>query len=102
MATIQQFSVAPIKGKEAVLTYPVGIGQGVFLFDFDQGKFWLKQNYNGYEIETREFDFSEVFHQEIQNGSISRDEFDTLSKTVADLSNNVSMLVKELGGMSHE
>lgn len=102
MAVTQQFSVAPVQGKESALVYPVGIGQGVFLFDFDQGKFWLKQNTTGYNPTLREFTFNEIEVPEIQNGSVSRSEFDTLSQNVSELSNNVAKLIAELGGATNE
>lgn len=92
-----------VQGEAGANAYPVASGNTVLLMDFESGKFWLKSNVNGIPQRLRSFSFEEKTPEktEIPSASksvVSRDEFNTLSKSVTDLANNVNKLISELGG----
>ena len=97
------FMTVLVQGEAGANAYPVASGNTVMLIDFESGKFWIKSNVNGVPQRLRTFSFNEEIQNDPVNaGAVSREEFDTLSNNVATLSANISKLVAELGGTSHE
>lgn len=86
-----------VSGEDEVKNYPVAAGTTVMLLDFNGSKFWLKTtDTNGLPQPVRTFEFSESTPKaEIQNVTVSREEFDELSK-------KMDRLLAELGGSSNE
>lgn len=86
-----------VSGEDEVKNYPVAAGTTVMLLDFNGSKFWLKTtDTNGLPQPVRTFEFSESTPKaEIQNDSVSREEFNALS-------NKIDKLLSELGGVSNE
>jgi len=84
-----------IDNEEAVNDYPVAAGLTVQLISFKLGKFWLKSTAtNGVPQQVRSFSFKEDTQPaQIQNDSVSRDEFNALNA-------KLEKLLKELGGDS--
>ncbi len=84
-----------IDNEEAVNDYPVAAGLTVQLISFKLGKFWLKSTAtNGVPQPVRSFSFTEDTQPaQIQNDSVSRDEFNALNA-------KLEKLLKELGGDS--
>lgn len=84
-----------IDREEDVNDYPVAAGTTVQLISFKLGKFYLKSTgTNGVPQPIRVFTFSEATPKsEIQNGQVTRDEFNALSS-------KIDKLLKELGGES--
>lgn len=73
--------------------YPVAAGTTVQLISFKMGKFYLKSTAtNGVPQPIRVFSFTEETKApEIQNGAVSRDEFNALNE-------KLNKLIQELGG----
>lgn len=95
-----QIITVPIRNETEAMNYPVGLGYTVLLLDFEGGKFWTKTNTTGIPETPREFEFKEIIKQPQSSrldNLVSRDEFATLSKNLASLSNQVNKLVNELG-----
>lgn len=82
-----------VDSKAEVNDYPVAAGTTVQLISFKMGKFYLKSTAtNGVPQPIRVFNFTEETKApEIQNGAVSRDEFDALNA-------KLDKLLKELGG----
>ena len=89
-----------IQDDSIVDRYPVGIGNTVLLLNFNSGKFWIKTNPNGFPQPPRSFTFNETTPTNIQNGNggVSREEFNSLSQSVGNLTDQINKLVAELGG----
>lgn len=79
--------------EQEVNDYPVAAGTTVQLISFKMGKFYLKSTAtNGVPQPVRVFSFKEETPAtEIQNGAVSRDEFNALNA-------KLDKLLKELGG----
>ena len=84
-----------VDSETEVNDYPVAAGTTVQLISFKLGKFWLKSTAtNGVPQPVRIFSFKEETPTpEIQNGAVSREEFDALNT-------KLDKLLKELGGES--
>ena len=82
-----------VNSEAEVNDYPVAAGTTVQLISFKMGKFYLKSTAtNGVPQPIRIFSFKEETKApEIQNGAVSRDEFDALNA-------KLDKLLKELGG----
>lgn len=92
-----------VQGEAGANAYPVASGNTVLLMDFESGKFWLKSNVNGIPQRLRAFSFIEKTPENSETSTdnvsiVSRDEFNSLSKSVSDLTSNVNKLIAELGG----
>lgn len=92
-----------VQGEAGANAYPVASGNTVLLIDFESGKFWLKSNVNGIPQRLRAFSFIEKTPENSETSTdnvsiVSRDEFNSLSKSVSDLTSNVNKLIAELGG----
>ena len=92
-----------VQGEAGANAYPVASGNTVLLMDFESGKFWLKSNVNGIPQRLRSFSFIEKTPENSETSTdnvsiVSRDEFNSLSKSVSDLTSNVNKLIAELGG----
>lgn len=101
------FMTVLVQGEAGANAYPVASGNTVMLLDFESNKFWLKSNVNGIPQRLRTFSFIEEIQEQQQpvsqnNGSISREEFETLSRNVTNLSESMKKLVADLGGTSNE
>lgn len=76
-----------VKDDNAVQNYPVASGNTVMLMNYDSHKFWIKSMTNGISPTITEYEFKPT--NEIQNsknqGVVSREEFDDLSNSVAEL-----------------
>lgn len=79
--------------EQEVNDYPVAAGTTVQLISFKMGKFYLKSTAtNGVPQPVRIFNFTEETKApEIQNGAVSRDEFNALNE-------KLNKLIQELGG----
>lgn len=79
--------------EQEVNDYPVAAGTTVQLISFKMGKFYLKSTAtNGVPQPIRVFNFTEETKApEIQNGAVSRDEFNALNE-------KLNKLIQELGG----
>lgn len=82
-----------VNSEDEVRNYPVAAGVTVLLLSFNLKKFWLKStSTNGVPESLREFPFEETTPQApAQNGGVSREEFDSLSK-------KIDKLIADLGG----
>lgn len=82
-----------VNNEQEVNDYPVAAGMTVQLICFKLGKFWLKSTgTNGVPQPIRAFTFTEDAQpSQIQNDSVSRDEFNALNE-------KFEKLLKELGG----
>lgn len=87
-----------VNGDAGANAYPVASGNTVLLMDFNSNKFWLKSNPQG----LRTFTFTEEVKQPEIHESVTRDEFNNLSKSVSALADNVNKLLQELGGATGE
>lgn len=91
----QQISLLTVfvNSEAEVNDYPVAAGTTVQLISFKMGKFYLKSTAtNGVPQPVRIFSFTEeTSSPEIQNGAVSRDEFDALNA-------KLDKLISELGG----
>lgn len=101
------FMTVLVQGEAGANAYPVASGNTVMLMDFESGKFWLKSNVNGIPQRLRSFSFAEELpeqsrRKEQMSSTISREEFDGLSSSVAKLSECVNKLIADLGGSSNE
>jgi len=99
------FFTSFVNGESGANAYLVGAGRTGLLFDFNLGKFWIKEtDSNGIPKPIRTFSFKEETPQpqtaqQNVNG-VSRDEFTQLTKSVSMLSDSVNKLLKDLGGES--
>jgi len=86
-----------VNSDQDVNMYPVAAGTTVMLISFETGKFWLKsRGTNGVPMPLREFKFKEETAAPIiQNGGVSRDEFNSLSA-------KLDKLIADLGGGKNE
>ena len=86
-----------VNSEDDVMSYPVAAGTTVLLLSFNLNKFWLKStSTNGVPEGLREFPFKETTPKsKSQPDSVSRDEFNALSK-------KIDKLLKDLGGSSNE
>ena len=97
-----------VQGEAGATNYLVRSGTTVMPIDFQAGKFWLKSNTGGIPQRMRHFVFKEIFPEQEQPTeqknaeSVSRKEFDDLSKNVSVIANNMQKLISELGGASNE
>lgn len=82
-----------VDSEAEVNDYPVAAGTTVQLISFKMGKFYLKSTAtNGVPQPIRVFNFTEETKApEIQNGAVSRDEFNALNE-------KLNKLIQELGG----
>lgn len=82
-----------VDSEAEVNDYPVAAGTTVQLISFKMGKFYLKSTAtNGVPQPIRVFSFTEeTVAPEIQNGAVSRDEFNALNA-------KLDKLISELGG----
>ena len=82
-----------VDSEAEVNDYPVAAGTTVQLISFKMGKFYLKSTAtNGVPQPVRIFNFTEETKApEIQNGAVSRDEFNALNE-------KLNKLIQELGG----
>lgn len=96
------FFVAFVNGDTGANSYPIAAGKTGFLFDFNTGKFWIKEtDQNGLPKPIRSFPFTEETPKQqapVESGGVSKDEFIALSNNVAMLSDSVNKLLKDLGG----
>lgn len=99
------FFISFVNGEAGANAYLVGAGRTGLLFDFNLGKFWIKEtDGNGIPKPIRTFSFNEetpkpqVVAQE--GGGVTRDEFTKLTQSVSMLSDSVNKLLKDLGGDS--
>lgn len=84
-----------IGSEEEANSYPVAAGTTVLLLCFQQKKFWLKStSTSGVPEQLREFTFDEKTPTLTARGSVSREEFDSLSK-------KIDKLINDLGGASN-
>lgn len=95
LQTQQQTSLLTVfvDSESEVNDYPVAAGTTVQLISFKMGKFYLKSTAtNGVPQPIRVFSFTEeTAAPEIQNGAVSRDEFNALNA-------KLDKLIAELGG----
>lgn len=101
------FMTVLVQGEAGANAYPVASGNTVMLMDFESGKFWLKSNVNGIPQRLRAFSFLEETQEQTPQAkqniqSVSREEFDNLSRSVSSISDSVNKLIAELGGTSNE
>ena len=97
------FFISFVNGESGANAYLVGAGRTGLLFDFNLGKFWIKEtDINGIPKQIRTFSFNEETpkQQIIQSNEnvVSREEFATLTQSVSALSQSVNKLLKDLGG----
>ena len=84
-----------IGSEEEANSYPVAAGTTVLLLCFQQKKFWLKStSTSGVPEQLREFTFDEKTPTLTARGSVSREEFESLSK-------KIDKLINDLGGASN-
>lgn len=84
--------VVPVQGEQGANIYPVAAGNTVFLFDFNQKKFWIKEtNINGLPARFDAYDFKEVIKPVQGNDNlVSRSEFEKFKTEIID---NIKALV---------
>ena len=97
------FFISFVNGESGANAYLVGAGRTGLLFDFNLGKFWIKEtDINGIPKQIRTFSFNEETpkQQIVQSNEnvVSREEFATLTQSVSALSQSVNKLLKDLGG----
>lgn len=81
-----------VSSEDEMISYPVAAGVTVLLISFNLGKFWLKStSTNGVPQQPRVFEFTEKTTTQPQSGSVTREEFDSLSS-------KIDKLIAELGG----
>ena len=84
-----------VSSDEEANSYPVAAGTTVLLLCFPHKKFWLKStSTSGVPEALREFSFDEKTPAPVQTGSVTREEFDSLSK-------KIDKLISDLGGGSN-
>ena len=77
-------SIAPVRGFENMLQFPVAVGTDLYLLDLEAMKLYRKNNpANPREFE--EFDLSRVVKSENQNEPVSRAEVDELKSMMAQM-----------------
>ena len=97
------FFIAFVNGDAGANAYLVGAGKIGLLFDFNMGKFWIKEtDNNGIPKPIRTFTFNEETPKpqvvQMNDNAVSREEFATLTQSVTALSQSVNKLLKDLGG----
>ena len=107
MQNTGSFMTVLVQGEAGANAYPVASGNTVMLMDFESGKFWLKSNVNGIPQRLRSFSFVEEVQEQPKQqaqatSTITREEFDNLSGSVAKISDSVNKLIAELGGTPNE
>ena len=81
-----------VSSEDEMINYPVAAGVTVLLISFNLGKVWLKStSTNGVPQQPRVFEFTEKTTIPPQTGSVTREEFDSLSS-------KIDKLIAELGG----
>ena len=84
-----------IGSEEEANSYPVAAGTTVLLLCFQKKKFWLKStSTSGVPEQLREFSFDEKTPTPVAQGGVTREEFDSLSK-------KIDKLINDLGGASN-
>ena len=83
-----------IKDDNAVQNYPVANGNSVILMNYDSGKFWIKSmsNIGTPTITEHEFKPLNADQNNQTNNSVSRDEFNKLSKSVSEMQEIINQL----------
>ena len=83
-----------IKDDNAVQNYPVANGNSVILMNYDSGKFWIKSmsNIGTPTITEHKFEPLNTDQNKVSNDSVSRDEFDKLSKSVSEMQEIINQL----------
>lgn len=77
-------SIAPVRGFENMLQFPVAVGTDLYLLDLEAMKLYRKNNpVNPREFE--EFDLSRVIKSENQNEPVSRAELDEMKSMMAQM-----------------
>lgn len=78
--------VVPVQGEQGANIYPVAAGNTVFLFDFNQKKFWIKEtNINGLPARFDAYDFKEVAKPaQASDNLVSRNEFEQFKSEILD------------------
>lgn len=91
-STSNSVIVVPVQGEQGANIYPVAAGNTVFLFDFNQKKFWIKEtNINGLPARFDAYDFTEVIKPVQANDNlVSRSEFEQFRTEMLD---NIKALV---------
>lgn len=80
---------------EEANSYPVAAGTTVLLLCFPHKKFWLKStSTSGVPEQLREFTFDEKTPVPVVQGGVTREEFDSLSK-------KIDKLINDLGGSAN-
>lgn len=96
------FFVSFVNGETGANIYPVTAGKTGLLFDFNIGKFWIKEtDSNGLPKPIRIFSFTEETPKQpapSEGTGVTKDEFIALSNNVALLSESVNKLLTDLGG----
>lgn len=84
-----------IGSEEEANSYPVAAGTTVLLLCFQLKKFWLKStSTSGVPEQLREFSFDEKTPAPVASSGVTRQEFDSLSK-------KIDKLINDLGGASN-
>lgn len=84
-----------IGSEEEANSYPVAAGTTVLLICFQLNKFWLKStSTSGVPEQPRKFSFDEETPAPVTSGGVTREEFDSLSK-------KIDKLINDLGGASN-
>lgn len=84
-----------IGSEEEANSYPVAAGTTVLLLCFQLNKFWLKStSTSGVPEQLRKFSFDEETQAPVTSGGVTREEFDSLSK-------KIDKLINDLGGASN-
>lgn len=99
------FFIAFVNGEDDANSYLIQAGKTGLLFDFNLGKFWIKEtSMNGLPKPMRTFSFNEetprAKHDKTENNTVSREEFAMLTQSVSALSDSVNKLLVDLGGES--
>lgn len=83
-----------IKDDNAVQNYPVANGNSVILMNYDSGKFWIKSmsNIGTPTITEHKFEPLNNDQNKVSSDSVSRDEFDKLSKSVSEMQEIINQL----------
>lgn len=84
--------VVPVQGEQGANIYPVAAGNTVFLFDFNQKKFWIKAtDINGLPSKFNAYDFTEEIKPvQVDNNFVSRNEFEQWKNEIVE---NIKALV---------
>ena len=77
-------SIAPVRGFDNMLQFPVAVGTDLFLIDLEAMKLYRKNNTMN-PREYREFDLTEVLKQQDKNEPVSRAELDEMKAMMAQM-----------------